>query len=269
MRGRKLSEFWQLGIALVAFSVLLMATVGYDSEIDLKIRDSFYQTVRYLELPAVVLKDITRGVLLISEEKKSLLETIDSLQRDNIALRLQLNNLQSLQALNGSTPAPAFKAGVKVLKARIIYRHPGWWWRYITVDRGSADGVKRGMPVLSGKYVVGRVFVAEDRTSVVELITSPDLRIPVVVEETRDIGVLSGNGKGKMTLSYMPKDVPLQHDMKVITAFAMDNFVPGLLVGTIEGVQEETTDEDDFSSYDVKPSANLSQLRSVIILEVM
>lgn len=136
------------------------------------------------------------------------------------------------------------------------------------MDRGSADGVKRGMPVLSGKYVVGRVFLAEDRTSIVELITSPDLRMPVVVEETRDIGVLSGNGKGKMVLSYMPKDVPLQQDMKVVSAFAMDNFLPGLLVGTIEGIQGESN-EDDFRSYDVKPSADLSQLRSVTILEVM
>jgi len=268
MRGRKFSEFWQLGIALIAFSVLLMATIGYNSEFDLKARDGFYRAVRYLELPAVVLKDAAGGVLLLSEEKRSLLETIDSLQRENIALRVQLNNLQSLKELNDPGTPTAFKAGVNTLKARIIYRHPGWWWRYISVDRGGADGVKRGMPVLSGKYVVGRVFLAEDRTSIVELITSPDLRMPVVVEETRDIGVLSGNGKGKMVLSYMPKDVPLQQGMKVVSAFAMDNFLPGLLVGTVEGIQEESN-EDDFRSYDIKPSADLSQLRSVTILEVM
>ena len=138
----------------------------------------------------------------------------------------------------------------------------------MTVDKGGKDCVKRGMPVLSGENVVGRIFLVEDTTSVVELITSPDLRIPVVVDDTRDIGVLSGDGKGKMILHYMPKDITLPSDIQVTTAFAMGNFLPGLLVGTIESLQEDMS-VGDFTTYKVKPNVNFSRLRRVTILEVM
>ncbi len=268
MRNRKLAEFWQVAIVLVAFSMVLMAALEYNAGFDLKIRNTFYKGAKYLELPAVVLRDAAESIFIISKEKEAFLEEINSLQRENVALRLQLNKLREHQDEVITQAFLPFHEISNALVARVIYRHPGWWWRYMTVDKGRKDGVKRGMPVLSGEDVVGRIFLVEDTTSVVELITSPDLRIPVVVDDTRDIGVLSGDGKGKMILHYMPKDIILPSDMQVTTAFAMGNFLPGLLVGTIENMQEDTS-VDDFTTYKVKPNVNFSRLRRVTILEVM
>lgn len=268
MRNRKLAEFWQVAIVLMAFSMVLMAALEYNAGFDLKIRNTFYKGAKYLELPAMVLRDTVEGIFIISKEKEAFLEEINLLQRENIALRLQLNKLREQQDEAIAQAYLPSQENSNALRAKIIYRHPGWWWRYMTVDKGGKDGVKRGMPVLSGENVVGRIFLVEDTTSVVELITSPDLRIPVVVDDTRDIGVLSGDGKGKMILHYMPKDITLPSDIQVTTAFAMGNFLPGLLVGTIESLQEDMS-VGDFTTYKVKPNVNFSRLRRVTILEVM
>lgn len=268
MRDRKRVEFWQVGISLIAFSMVLMAVVGHQSGFDVKMRSFIYKGLRHLELPALALREGINRALVLSRDKGMFLEKIDSLQKENVALRMELNRVKEFCGSEGYEASPYLAAeGVNFLNATVIYRHPGWWWRYLTIDKGRDDGLKRGMPVLSGENVVGRVSIVEDATAVVELVTSPDLRIPVIVEDTRDIGVLSGDGKGNMSLFYMPRKAPLQRGMKIATAFAVGNFYPGLLVGTVDGPEEDFV-EGDFVTYKVKPDIDFSRLRRVRILEV-
>ncbi|HHZ03797.1 MAG TPA: rod shape-determining protein MreC, partial [Acetomicrobium hydrogeniformans] len=57
MRDRKMVEFWQVGISLIAFSMVLMAVVGHQSSFDVRMRSFIYEGLRHLELPALALRE--------------------------------------------------------------------------------------------------------------------------------------------------------------------------------------------------------------------
>ncbi len=68
--------------------------------------------------------------------------------------------------------------------------------RIIEIDRGSADGVREGMPVVTGDGLVGRIVLVTSGTSQVQLISDPRTSIGVVSKGTRAIGVTTGDGDG-------------------------------------------------------------------------
>ncbi len=68
--------------------------------------------------------------------------------------------------------------------------------RIIEIDRGSDDGLREGMPVVTGDGLVGRIILVTGETSQVQLISDPRTSIGVVSRGTRAIGVTTGDGDG-------------------------------------------------------------------------
>jgi rod shape-determining protein MreC len=67
----------------------------------------------------------------------------------------------------------------------------------IEIDRGSASGIKVGMPVVTGAGLAGRVVEAQSGRSVIKLLTDPDIVVGVRLLSTGDTGLLHGQGDGK------------------------------------------------------------------------
>lgn len=100
-------------------------------------------------------------------------------------------------------------------------RYPGEWWRFVVIDKGSTDGVVRGMPALQkGRFLAGRVRYIESNSSVIELISSSTMLVPVVVDDTRDIGIIRGDDVGGVWLLYIPMERKLEAGMTISTAMA-------------------------------------------------
>ena len=135
------------------------------------------------------------------------------------------------------------------------------WWSEIRIDRGENDSITQGLPVFSSGYLVGRISTVSLMTSWAELITSPSFMIPAVVEDTRELGVVCGDGSGSVYLRYIPSGRTLKAGMKVSTAMIGEQLPPGLPIGSIAG--EAVIGSDGYSTYKVEPGADMSGFYTV------
>lgn len=206
------------------------------------------------EYPAVVLRDTIQEWRSWLLGRAALQEEIARLKDENMKLR----------AAQAAGVNEMIRLDMKPEDAKVTLRAPMSWWNEIRVDRGKQDSVTVGSPVLYDGYLVGRVDSVSILSSWVELITSPSLMIPVVIEETRELGVVVGDGDGAVQLKYISAGRGAAVGMNVNTALVDEQFPPGIPIGKI--AEELNASPDGYVTYRVEPGANLSKLYAVSLM---
>lgn len=206
----------------------------------------------FLEKPSVRLRTIVSVSSNWVLERASLHERVEQLEMKNQALS------EALQ--RASVKVPAERASY--IKAAVALRYAGDWWTEICVDKGSTSGVAQGAAATSDGYLVGRVTRVGDSYSWVELITSPTFLIAAVVDETRDLGVVNGDGKGNLRLLFIPEEREVKRGMKISTSLMSDLIPAGVPIGV---VLAENQRDDGAQALRVQAGAHLTQLYSVHI----
>ena len=85
--------------------------------------------------------------------------------------------------------------------------------------------------------------------------------IPAVIEDTRELGVVAGDGEGNVLLKFIPAGHGLLSGMKVSTAMIGEQLAPGLPIGTISGIAGNSA--DGYMTYKISPGANLTRVYTV------
>jgi rod shape-determining protein MreC len=135
---------------------------------------------------------------------------------------------------------------VQSLMAMVIARDGTPWYRTVTIDKGSADGVPLSAPVLSATGVVGRIIKLGPHASRVQLLIDPVSGAGARIERSRVTGVVSGLSHaegtaearrerpcGDLTMKYaaMLSDVVVPD---VVVTSGLDRvYPPGLLIGRV------------------------------------
>lgn len=160
------------------------------------------------------------------------------------------------------------KGQYKVLTARIIGRDPSVFFDSSIINRGSVDGVKLNMPVVTDGGLVGRVTAVGPLTSQVDLITRDKSGVGSVVGEvgsSNALGVISGTSKRDiLEMRYVPGTIEVVVG-NIIYTTGQDGIYPaGLKVGEVIEVRagSATTPQQIF----VKPSAGLNSMQEVGVL---
>lgn len=244
---------WLHGLAATSIALLFLAVSPGSPVVD-----------RAVEVTAVVLELPERPALwarhMVSEGAswvggvRRLQGRVRSLERENARLRATLEERSELRVTSGSGLVPA----------RIDIRPPALWWNEVRIDKGSRDGIEEGMPALQRGFLVGRVSRVFPDHSWVDILTSTHLYVPVVIDETRDLGVLAGNGKGEIDLLYIPEYKVLRPGMRISTALVSDILPAGIPVGSIS--EKEPDIEGGFRVYHVSPGADISVMDSLLIM---
>lgn len=126
---------------------------------------------------------------------------------------------------------------------------------FLTLDKGSDDGIEVGMAVLGVNGVVGKVNgISSNFSSVLSLLNS-QTKLSCKLKKTKSLGSLVWNGKLASGLSYRQAllvDVPLTTKITigdtVVTSGYSDNFPGGIPVGKVI----DFSIESDGQSQDVK-----------------
>lgn len=200
------------------------------------------------EYPAVVLRDIYISWRAWSRNITSMNDEVARLKNENAKLRLDLAKLTAEKIYISSDNTPR--------TAKVTLRAPMSWWSEIRIDRGEQDKITQGLPVFSNGYLVGRVSNVSLMSSWVELITSSSFMIPAVIEDTRELGVIAGDGSGAVYMRYIPAGRGIRKGMKVSTAMIGEQLPPGLPIGQIAG--DYTIGSDGYATYRIEPGADLS-----------
>jgi len=208
------------------------------------------------EYPMVLLREFSRDVHTWSRGQVELARQLETLKNENAKLRV----------VNSVLVAEQIKAELasRMENARVTLREPNSWWNEFRINKGHSHGIILGLPVFHDGFMVGRVSSVSTYSSWVELLTSESLMIPVVVEETRELGVVVGDGRGSIFLTYIPDGRGIEEGMKISTALIGELLPPGVPIGVIK--EEVSTPGVGYSTYRIAPGASLGTLHSVSVL---
>jgi len=100
---------------------------------------------------------------------------------------------QNLLALQDLT----FAANIPAAAARVVSTTPSNFQLTVTIDKGSDQQVAKGMPVVTGAGLVGRVVDVSRSRSTILLITDPASNVGVRLQSSGEVAVAQGDGAGK------------------------------------------------------------------------
>lgn len=173
--------------------------------------------------------------------RSELLDRIKELEKEVRQVRVRNMQLEPLAHENTrfrSQLQLATHVPWKLKIARVVAVDPANWWRTVRIDRGSRDGVVTNAPVLTLDGLVGRVSEVGVTHSRVVLVGDPDCRVSVLIEETREHGVIAPTTSTPLDptiveLGYLSRHSKLAPGQRVITSGIGGIFPKGIVVGNI------------------------------------
>jgi rod shape-determining protein MreC len=171
---------------------------------------------------------------------------------------IQLHDLMSLLHL-------PFLPDLTTVTAQTQDTYASNFTQTITIDKGRADGVDAGMPVVGGSGLVGQVIQAFHHSAVVQLITDGQSKVGVTFGNGLT-AIIDGQGPGDaMTADLVPPHTAVHKGETMYTsgldAAAFPAGIPVAKVSSFHngaGASQETIT--------VTPNANFSQLEYVDVV---
>jgi len=126
----------------------------------------------------------------------------------------------------------------QAVTAHVIGEDVTPWFRTLTIDRGSRDGLRDGMPVLAVGGVVGQTVKVAANSSRVMLLTDNASGIAAVIQRSRARGVVKGKGDNLCSLEFSMRGEDVQVGDQVITSGIGGIFPKGALIGEVTMVKK-------------------------------
>jgi rod shape-determining protein MreC len=195
----------------------------------------------------------------------------DALKQSVQKLEVEVQNSKSLAAENERLKSLLeLKAELKYnfLSAQIIGRDTSAWFDTSIINRGSLDGVKLNMPVVTNGSLVGRITMVSPLTAQIALITKDKSGLGAVVGAlgtSNALGVVSGTGKKEiLEMGYVPGSVEVKVGESVYTTGQDGIYPAGLKLGEVAEVRAGSASEA--LKIFIQPSAKLSAMQEVAVL---
>lgn len=184
------------------------------------------------------------------------LARVEQLLRENERLRALLDLRAAMQ--------------VRTVAAELLYEAADPYSRKVVIDRGLAQGVVLGAPVINETGVLGQVTRLYTLTSEVTLLTDKDAAIPVLNTRTQQRSAAFGGaplagGEG-LELRYMSGHADVQPGDTLVTSGLDGVYPPGLAVAAVATVERRHADSG-FARVVLKPAARADGVRHVLVLE--
>ena len=148
--------------------------------------------------------------------------------------------------------------------ASIIAHSGSSWFKSCLLDKGSADGVRKGMAVVTPLGAVGQVVAVTARTAKVLLIADPNNGVDVLVQRTRARGIVSGSLDNGTILKYVKRSEDIQEGDRLVTSGLDGIFPKGIVVGSVTKVRKQTLGL--FQHIEVMPAVNLARTEEVLVV---
>ena len=148
--------------------------------------------------------------------------------------------------------------------ARVISHSTDSWNRTIVIDKGVADGMAVGMPVMTSSGLVGQIDSVAPTTSVVRLISDESSGVSVILQGSRAEGILTGSVDGLLYLEFIPIATEVELGEGVITSGNGGVYPRGITVGVVSRIEGSPT--DTYHTLVVQPLASEDIRDEVIVL---
>jgi len=171
------------------------------------------------------------------------------------ALAQQSRTLEQLLELRGRTP-------LMTTGAAVIGSGASPDFRTITIDKGTADGLRPDMAVIAPAGVVGRIITPSARAAKVQLLIDRNAGAAALVERSRAQGVVEGTG-GNLRMNYVSGTADLKVGDVLVTSGIEGIYPKGFVIGQIESIERGA---GEFSSIVIRPAVDFSSLEAVLVV---
>lgn len=259
--------FLTLGLVLLAW--LLVPTVFKRFA-----RLSFYEFQAPLDIAASYGRDLQDFWARRTHSNADLVAAARDLQRLNASYELRLQDDARLRAeiarLEGLLRLPSYPE-FRAEPARVVRRDFTAWWQRLVVRKGNNHNIRVGSPVIYVGGLVGRVSEVHATTAVIELISSPGVRLAAAFEgDDRPVSFQGGINppmrSAEAVIEFVPLDVfaTPAAPRRLVTSGIGGVFPPGLHVGEV--YQLEPSTDGLFKSGRARLDPRLGRLTEVTIL---
>ncbi len=259
--------FVTLGVVVLVWLLLPVVIKGF-------LRISFFELQAPVSVPASYLRDLQEFWGLRVHSKTELISAGRDLARVNASYELASQQhaefLAEIRRLEDLLRLPAHSQ-YRFEHARVVRRDFSGWWQQLVIRKGRNYGIPVGAPVVFSGGVVGRVIAVHAYTAVVELISSPTLRLAAVVEgDTRPISFQGGLnttfGPAHGVLEFVPLDIfaSANSTRRLVTSGLGGVFPPGLTLGQVVKIEPST--DGLFKTGEVLLDQRLGELTEVTVL---
>ena len=216
-------------LAIISYSASKLTETGFLRKIAFEIAAPFTDVVN---ISIQGLTDFWKRYLLLVE----LEEDNRRLREEKIALNEQLNIYREgyyeairLRTLLELKDILSYKS----LTARVLDNKSNALFKTILINKGAADGLFVGYPVLSARGVVGRIIENSWHYSRVLLLIDKNSNIDAVIQRNRAHGILQGTGILQYNLKYIPRSEEVLSGDILLSSGMAGLFPKGLILGTV------------------------------------
>ena len=191
----------------------------------------------------------------------------NELQEENAQLRASLYQAQFEKALiDGSFTPSDTLTPYEVIPAKVVKNSVLRKRNYITLNKGSQQGVKPDMAVISDQGVIGIVEQVSENYATVMSLLHEESSINASIKESSYFGSLVWNGKklDRCQLYDIPKTASIQIGDSIVTGGMSSIFPPGILIGQIS--QFSVPQNSSFYAIEVSLSNEMPNLSQVYII---
>jgi len=220
--------------------------------------------------------DKAKGVVSNWRSLQALQEEYDAISFENEQMRMELMSAEELalenERLKTLLDAQDTYAALDPIYAKVIARDAGPWFKTFSLNRGSNDGVSKGMAVVNGDGLIGRVYEVGLNYSKVITIIDTRSAVACLMQRTRDNGVMRGqisdsDSAAECYVYYLPNVNSITPGDVVVTSGTDSLYPKGLKIGMVSALSLDAGSEGTYAI--VAPSVDFQRIEEVFILRTV
>lgn len=253
-------------ILLTKYNEIFLFILFFGISFALIVTNNDFQRSSTLNSSNAIIGKIYQETSRISNYMK-LDEANQELLAENSALRLSLDQLvrrdtTTLQTILDSLGEPQYSyIAAKVTNNSIRQKN-----NYITIDKGTAQGVEKGMAVISPTGIVGIVLNVSPHYATIQSLLHSDSRISASLQESQAFGSLIWGGNydsKKAILRDIPNHVVVKKGERVATS-GYSLFPPGIPIGEV--IESIEVGGESFKDISIALSTDFHNLQYVYVV---
>jgi rod shape-determining protein MreC len=200
------------------------------------------------------------SIVATAEENVGLKEALkQEIGRNSQWREIELSNIRLRKLLEFKTMIAS-----RSIPAEVVGKDPSSWYKAIIINKGSADGVQKGLPVVVPEGIAGQVTDVSSRYSKVMLIIDRNSAVDALVQETRARGLIKGESTGQCLFKYVLRKETVNVGDKIVASGLDGVFPKGLQIGDVTGVVRRAS--GIFQEVTVTPYVDFEKLEEVLVI---
>lgn len=212
--------------------------------------------------------DALKTVRKLKKENAKLSNKVAELTEENSLLA---QNKYELERLRDMYQLDKDYSSYPKIGANVISKDAGNFFNIFTINKGSDDGIKKDMNVISGGGLVGLVFEVGKNYAKVRSIIDDESSTSVSFPNTSETAIVSGDLKlmkdNLMNITEISKDAKIAEGDMVVTSKISNKFLPGILVGY---VMKTSKDPNELTqSGQITPVVDFQYIDEVLVITTL